>query len=183
MKKFLFAAAVSVALSSALVAKPFEVDASHSSVGFSVKHMSVSNVKGSFDKFSGTIDVEGKSIKALDGEVQITSINTNTDARDKHLNAPDFFDSKQFPKATLSLVKHSGKKLEANLTLRNITKKVVFDVELNGPVKHPKTQKDLIALTLSGKINRKDFDIGKDTANAMVSDNVEIKIELEASEK
>lgn len=182
MKKLLFVVSMSVALSSVLVAKPYEVDVSHSSVGFSVKHMSVSNVKGSFDKFSGTLDVEGKSINALNGEVQIASINTNSNARDKHLNAPDFFDAKQFDKATLSLVKHSGKKLEANLTMRGITKKVTFDVELNGPIKHPKTQKDLIALTLTGTINRKDFDIGKDTADVMVSDKVEIKVELEASE-
>lgn len=183
MRKISIFAAVGLLCASSLMAESYVVDASHSSVEFGVKHMSVSNVKGNFNKFSGTLDVEGKKITALEGEVQISSINTNSDGRDKHLNAPDFFDSKKFPKATLSLVKHNGKKLEANITIRDITKKVNFEVELNGPVKHPKTNKDIIAVTLEGKLNRKDFGIGADTANVMVSDNVEIKIELEASAK
>ena len=115
--------------------------------------------------------------------MQIASINTNSDKRDKHLNADDFFDSKKFPTATLTLVKHNGKKLDANITMRGITKQVTFNVELNGPVKHPKTNKDIVALTLEGKLNRKDFGIGTNTGNAMVSDNVNIKIELEAEQK
>ena len=183
MRKIALCVAVGLLCGSWLMAEEYIVDAGHSSVGFGVKHMLVSNVKGSFNKFSGTLDVDGTMIKALNGEVQIASINTNSDGRDKHLNAADFFDSKKFPTATLSLIKHSGKKLDANITMRGITKQVTFDVELSGPVKHPKTGKNLIALTLEGKLNRKDFGIGTDTANAMVSDNVDIKIELEAAQK
>lgn len=183
MRKIAFFAAVGLLCGTSLMAESYVVDAGHSSVGFGVKHMSVSNVKGNFNKFSGTLDVEGKEIKALEGEVQIASINTNSDARDKHLNAADFFDAKKFPKATLKAIKHNKKKLDAEITIRDVTKKVSFDVELNGPVKHPKTGKDVIALTLEGKLNRKDFGVGNDTANAMVSDNVDIKIELEATQK
>lgn len=163
-------------------ADKYVVDASHSSVGFSVKHMSVSNVRGSFNTFSGTFEVDGKTIKALNGEVQVASINTNNESRDKHLNAPDFFDSKKFPKATLTLIKHNGKKLEANLTLRDVTKKVTFDVELSAPAQNPQSKKQIIALTLKGSINRKDFGIALDSANAMLSDNVDIQIELEAAQ-
>lgn len=180
MRKIIVATALSVACSAALLAVPYEVDVGHSSVGFSVKHLSVSNVNGGFDKFNGTLDVEGKIIKALSGEVEIASINTNSDSRDKHLNTPDFFDSKKFGKATLELVKHNGNKLEANITMRGITKKVVFDVELNGPITHPKTGKNIVALTLQGKLNRKDFGVGTDTGNAIVGDNVDVYIELEA---
>lgn len=183
MKRIIVATALSIACSSALLAVPYDVDVSHSSVGFGVKHMSVSNVKGSFDKFSGTLDVEGKSVKALEGEVEIASINTKTQARDKHLNAPDFFDSAKFPKATLKLVKHSGKKLEADVTIRGITKRVVFNATLNGPVKNPHSGKEIIALSLEGKLNRKDFGIGTDTSNAMVSDNIDVIIELEAAKR
>lgn len=183
MRKILFCALLSSACSMALMAESYVVDSSHSSVGFSVKHLNVSNVQGSFSRFSGSVEVEGKKIKALQGELDIASIDTNTSARDKHLRAPDFFDSKKFPKATLTLVKHKGKKLEAEITMRGISKNVVFDVELNGPVKHPTTGKDLIALTLVGKVNRKDFDIGVDTSNMMVSDNVDVRIELEASQQ
>ncbi|TLD79921.1 polyisoprenoid-binding protein [Helicobacter sp. MIT 05-5293] len=182
MKKLITLAFFGAICGMPLMAQDYKVDASHSSVGFGVKHMSVSNVKGSFDKFSGKVDVEGKKINALEGEVEITSINTNSNARDKHLIAPDFFDSKKFPKATLKLVKHSGKKLQADVTMRGVTKRVDFNVELNGPVKHPKTGKNIIALTLEGKLNRKDFGIGADTGDMMISDNVDIKIEIEASE-
>ena len=91
MRKIALCAAVAL-LGTSLMAAEYVVDASHSSVEFGVKHMSVSNVKGNFNKFSGTLDVEGKNIKALEGEVQISSINTNSDGRDKHLNESDFFD-------------------------------------------------------------------------------------------
>ena len=87
MKKFAFMCAISALFSTSLMAEPYIVDAGHSSVGFSVKHLSISNVKGSLDKFSGTLDIEGKTIKALEGEAQVLSINTNDKARDKHLNA------------------------------------------------------------------------------------------------
>lgn len=183
MRKVIFCVALSVACSTALMAENYVVDSTHSSVGFSVKHLNVSNVQGNFSRFSGHLDVEGKVIKALEGELDIASINTNTNARDKHLTSADYFDSQAFPKATLSLIRHDGNKLEANITMRGISKKVVFDVELNGPVRHPQTGKDLVALTLVGKVNRKDFDIGKDTANVVISDNVEVKIELEASQQ
>lgn len=166
-----------------LMGANYVVDASHSSVEFSVKHLSVSNVKGSFGDFSGSFELDGKVIKALQGEAKVASINTNSDGRDKHLNQSDFFDVKKFPKATLSLIKHDGDKLEANVTMKGITKKVDFKVSLNGPIKHPKTGKDIVALSLEGKLNRKDFDIGADTKNAMISDNVDIKIELEAAEQ
>lgn len=177
MKKLVLCMAVGA---SCLMAKPYTIDVSHSSVGFGVKHMSISNVEGNFDKFSGTLDVEGKKITMLEGEVEIASINTKTQARDKHLNAADFFDSSKFPKASLKLVKHDGKKLEADVSIRGITKRVIFNVQLNGPVKNPQSGKEIIAISLDGKLNRKDFKVGADTANAMVSDNVNVKIELEA---
>lgn len=182
MKKLITLAFFGAICGLPLMAQDYKVDVGHSSVGFGVKHMSVSNVKGNFGKFSGKVVVEGKKINVLEGEVEIASIDTNSSARDKHLIAPDFFDSKKFPKATLKLVKHSGKKLQADVTIRGITKRVDFNTEINGPVKHPQTGKNIIALTLEGKLNRKDFGIGTDTSDMMVSDNVDVKIEIEASE-
>lgn len=183
MKKIVFSLALGLFCGSVALAESYVVDASHSSVDFTVKHMSISNVKGSFNKFSGTFELDGKTLKSLNGEVNIPSINTNSDGRDKHLNASDFFDSKKFPTATLALVKHDGKKIQADVTIRGVTKKINFEVSLSGPVKHPKTGKNVVALTLNGKLNRKDFGVGTDTANAMVSDNVDVKIELEATQK
>ena len=77
-----------------LWAAEYEVDASPSSVGFEVKHMMVSKVKGDFKKLSGSVDFDGKNVKGLSGEVSIADINTNNSSRDDHLKANDFFDAK-----------------------------------------------------------------------------------------
>lgn len=180
MKKFISVLAFA---SVAMIGAEYQVDASHSYVGFETKHMSVSKVKGNFGKFSGVVEVDGKTIKALNGEVEINSINTNDNKRDKHLNENDFFDSKKFPKATLKLIKHNGKKLDAELTIKDVTKKVTFSVALSGPIKSQMNGKDLIAVSLNGNINRKDFNIGKDTPDVMLSDNIDIIIEIEAAAK
>ncbi|MCI6217161.1 MAG: YceI family protein [Helicobacter sp.] len=181
MRIFSFIAAF--ALAGGLSAATFEVDTTHSSVGFEVKHLMLSKVKGDFKKFNGEIELDGKNLKKLEGEVSITEINTNNDSRDKHLNAPDFFDSSNFPTATLKMTKATKKKLYADLTIRGITKNVSFDFEMGGPVKHPKTGKDLISLSLQGVINRKDFKVGENTGDSSVSEKVNININIEATSK
>lgn len=181
MKKFsMLMAAVSLSF---LCAAKYEVDASHSSVGFEVKHMMVSKVKGDFKKLSGSVDFDGKAIKGLSGEVNIVDINTNNSTRDDHLKAKDFFDAKGFPKATLKMTKFEKGKLYADVKIRNVTKNIAFTAELSGPIKHPKSGKNVISLSLSGEINRKDFKVGSDTPDSQVSDIVGLSIELEAVEK
>lgn len=173
----------------ALNAAPYDIDASHSSVTFKLDHMLVSSVDGSFDKFSGTVDIDpaSKTLKALEGEVEISSINTKNQSRDKHLNAADFFDSAKFPKGTLKATKITQKgkdvTIEADLTLRDVTKKVTLKGELKGPGQNPMTKKELYGLTLNGEINRKDFNVGADTSNATVGDKVAINIALELHAK
>ncbi|MCI7710205.1 MAG: YceI family protein [Helicobacter sp.] len=178
MKAFMIALAVAFG---SMSAAPYVVDSTHSSVGFEVKHLMVSKVKGNFKKFSGEIEFDGKALTKLNGKVAIADINTDNNTRDKHLNAPDFFDSKKFPDATLSMTKFEKGKVYADLKIRDVVKNVVFDAEIGGPIKHPKTGKDIISVSLKGEINRKDFNVGEDTADSSVSDKVIIAIELEAS--
>ena len=166
-----------------LWAAEYEVDASHSSVGFEVKHMMVSKVKGDFKKLSGSVDFDGKNVKGLSGEVSIADINTNNSSRDDHLKAKDFFDAKGFPKATFKMTKFEKGKLYADIKIRNVTKNIAFKAELSGPIKHPKSGKDVISLSLSGELNRKDFKVGSNTPDNQVSDIVGISIEIEAVEK
>ncbi len=184
MKKTLLLSSI-VALSlSPMFAKPFNIDKSHSAVNFQVTHMMISDVDGAFNNFSGKIDfdIESKTLKSLEGEVAINSIDTKSDGRDKHLNANDFFDSAKFPKATLVMKSLQGDKLTADLTIRGITKPVTFNASIKGPVENPMSKKQTIAIKLEGKINRKDFGVGASTGNAMVSDEVAIKIQIEAAE-
>lgn len=181
MKKIaiLFALA---ALALGLNAKDYSVDASHSQVEFKLKHLSVSNVKGSFDKFSGNLSVEDGKLTALSGEVEIDSINTNSQARDSHIKDPEYFDVKKFPKATLKLVKLNGDEGTFELTIKGIKKSVNFSVEVLGTSKNH-AGKEIVGLSLSGKINRKDFDISKGTPNAALGDEVQLSIDIEGVAK
>ena len=74
-------------------------------------------------------------------------------------------------------------KLYADVKIRNVTKNIAFKAELSGPIKHPKSGKDVISLSLSGELNRKDFKVGSNTPDNQVSDIVGISIEIEAVEK
>ncbi|PAF53070.1 hypothetical protein BKH42_08010 [Helicobacter sp. 13S00482-2] len=184
MKKFLSITTIAALCLTPMMAKPFSIDKSHSSVGFEVKHMLLSKVNGEFDNFEGTIDIDPKSkkINKLEGQISISSINTKNKKRDGHLNANDFFDSMKFQKATFKMTKQEGDKIYGNLTIKNITKPVVWELEISGPVMNPNTKKQLMALEIEGKINRKDFKVGESTGNSVVSDEVKVKIQIEATE-
>ena len=173
----------SLALSFCFVnATPYAVDKAHSSVGFSVSHMVISEVNGAFNEFDGSIDFDAnkKALTALKGEIATKSVDTNNKGRDEHLRKPDFFDVKKFPKATLEMKSVKGKKLTADVTIRGITKPVVFDYEAKGPVENEHSKKQMIAIKLEGKLNRKDFEIGTDTSNASVGEEVKVRIQIEA---
>lgn len=186
MKRFLFASSILALALSTSSAAQYDIDTSHSAVNFQVTHLMISDVDGVFNTFSGVVDFDekAKALKALSGEVLISSIDTKNDSRDKHLNAPDFFDSAKFPKATLEMKSLKGKKLTADVTIRDVTKQIVFDVDVKGPITHPaKQDKSVIGIKLEGKLNRKDFGIGMDTKDALVSDEILLRIQLEAHSK
>lgn len=122
----------------------WSVDPSHSNVKFSVSHMVISEVEGSFNGFEGTLDAPGADFNnsAINFSVNVGSINTNSEQRDGHLKSADFFDVAKYPAMTFkstSFKKTSGNnyKLEGNLTIKGVTKKVVFDVTYGGTVKDP----------------------------------------------
>ncbi|PAF52179.1 YceI family protein [Helicobacter sp. 13S00477-4] len=184
MKKFLSIALISALSLSPMIAKNFTIDKSHSSVNFEVKHMLISKVNGVFNNFDGILDIDPstKKINKLQGEISISSVDTKNSKRDTHLKANDFFDLQKFPKGTFKMTKQEGDKLYGDLTIRGITKPVVWEVKVSGPVTNPMTKKQLMALDIEGKINRKDFQVGVDTPNTIVSDEVKVNIQIEASE-
>ena len=165
----------------------FTVDPVHSDVGFSVRHMMVSNVNGTFGEFSGafTLDAEGK-LAALTGTIQVTSIDTNNAKRDAHLRTPDFFDVPNNPTITFVLKSYEGDakqgKATGTLTMRGVSKEITLDVELSGVVvDNSKTQRSGVALT--GSINRFDYGVSfskaMETGGLMVSDTVKLSIDLQ----
>ena len=196
MKSFikLIAVIVTLAIPAFASASTWNIDPDHSNVGFKVRHLMVSNVKGSFDKHSGTIDINDKDITKSKVEVTIdtTSINTNVQKRDEHLRSADFFDVAKYPTMTFvsKKVAKAGEdklKITGDLTLHGVTRQVVLDVE--GPSLESKDPWGNIrrGATASTKINRKDFGLvwnkALETGGVTVGEEVTITLEIEMIKK
>ena len=182
--KFLKIGLASIIASSSLFAGIYNVDASHSNLGFKVKHLMISNVSGKFDKFNGNFeyDEKTKTLKSLNGEASVASINTEDEKRDAHLKSADFFDEANNPTLTYKLDKVDGDPGYGKFTIRCITKDVKFDFENNGSAIDP-WGNTRVALELTGKINRKDFGLNWNKAleagGVLVDETVKINIEVE----
>ncbi|HML21922.1 MAG TPA: YceI family protein [Aggregatilinea sp.] len=167
----------------------WQIDNAHSAVQFTVRHMMISNVRGMFDKFEGTVDLDENNPENTTVHVVIdtASINTRQEQRDNHLRSGDFFDAENYPQMVFesTRVERTGEdtaKLHGNLTIRNITKPVVLDVEYVGQAKSPWGTTSA-GFNASAKINRKDWDLtwnqGLETGGVLVGDDIKINIELE----
>ena len=174
----------SILAAGALFGGTYNVDSSHSNVGFKVKHMMISNVQGKFDKFTGSFeyDEKTKQLQSLQGNIEVASINTGDAKRDGHLKAPDLFDAAKFPTITFKLNKIEEDKAYGQLTMHGITKNIELDFENNGSVKDP-WGNTRVGLALSGKLNRKDYGITwnkvLEAGGVAVGDKVKLDIELE----
>jgi len=170
------------------VAGTWTIDPVHSEIGFSVRHMMVSKVRGKFTKFSGelvtTEDVLSSSVTA---EIDLASIETGAPQRDAHLRSPDFFDTENHPLMTYRStgLRVSGESyvLEGELTLKGITKSVPLTLEANGF--GPDAYGGIRAgFTAAGEINRQDFGVSwnaaMETGGVVVADKVTIHLEIEA---
>jgi polyisoprenoid-binding protein YceI len=167
----------------------WQLDASHSSIGFSVKHLMIATVKGSFGKFEASFAGKEEELgrAAVNVNIDASSIDTSNDQRDGHLRSPDFFDVAQFPAITFASKRIDGNafgdfKLVGDLTIRGVTKEVVLDASFEGRAKDP-WGKSRLGYTAKGKINRADFGLtwnqALEAGGVVVSD--EVKISVEAS--
>ena len=165
------------------------VDQSHSHIGFEVKHMMVSKVKGSFDSY--TANVEAADLSDLTGAniafaFDVASINTRNEDRDNHLKSADFFDADQFPKIAFesTSITKSGDSFEVtgNLTIKDVTHEVTFETEFNGKGTNPWGQ-EVYGFEAETKINREEFGLtwnaALETGGVLVGKDVKIKVELE----
>ncbi len=174
----------SLITASALFAGTYNVDVSHSNIGFKVKHLMISNVSGKFDKFNGTFeyDEKTKTVTSLTGNIEAASINTENEKRDTHLKSVDFFEVTKYPNLTFKLDKISDDSAFGKLTIHGITKDIKLDFENNGSIKDP-WGNTRVGLSLSGKINRKDFGLtwnkALEVGGVVVGDEIKLDIELE----
>ncbi len=192
MKRILVSISTLVALAIPVLASAstWNIDPDHSNVGFKVRHLMISNVKGNFGKHSGTVEINDKDITKSRVEVTIdtSSINTNVQKRDEHLRSADFFDVAKFPTMTFvsKKVARVGKerlKVTGDLTLHGVTREVALDVE--GPSIESKDPWGTIrrGATASALINRKDFGLiwnkALETGGVAVGEEVAITLEIE----
>ncbi|MGE4107333.1 MAG: YceI family protein [Bacteriovoracia bacterium] len=181
--------------SSTLWAKTFELDEAHTTIGFRIKHLMISTVQGRFDQFKGTIEIDDKTgaLTAVHSIVQAKSINTNEPDRDKHLRSPDFFDATTKGHETIKFIsdpftikKGESGKMPGKLTIRGVTRPVIWDVSYGGTIKDAwGNEKAALDATLT--VNRKDYDLKWNKAieagGVLVGDDVKIEVNGEGKEK
>jgi polyisoprenoid-binding protein YceI len=194
ISKLAIAIAFVIALPVLARADTWQIDPPHTNVEFTVRHMMISNVKGQFQKTSGTVAVNGNDpVSAkIDATIEASSIDTRVEKRDAHLKSPAFLDVDKFPTITFKSTKVEaagpGKwKVTGDLTLHGVTKPVVLDVEGTGaPINDPmgNTRAGASATT---KIKRSDFGLtwnkALEAGGVMVGDEVAISIDVEAIKK
>ncbi len=143
----------------------WSADPAHTNARFSVKHLGISFVDGEFTKVAGTLEAKsaaGFENAAVNFTIDVNSVDTRVDARNQHLRTDDFFNAEKYPEMTLKSVsfkKVSGNKykLLADLTIRDVTKRVVFDVVQNGGIITDPWGKTRAGFTATATINRHDF--------------------------
>ena len=167
----------------------FLVDQAHSTLGFEVKHMMVSKVRGQFDSYTADIeaaDLSDLTTASFSFKFDVSSINTRNEDRDNHLRAGDFFDVASFPTidfVSTSITKDGDDyKVTGDLTIKGVTKPVTFEVEYGGKGKNP-WGVDVYGFEAETKINREDFDLTYnavlETGGVLIGKDIKIKVELE----
>ncbi|WP_405100591.1 YceI family protein [Oceanobacillus sp. FSL H7-0719] len=168
----------------------WNLDAVHSEVGFSVKHMMISKAKGTFDKFDAVVEADVEDLTSATVEVTIdaASINTRNEDRDNHLRSGDFFDTENHPTITFVAtdIKSTGGNeydVTGDLTIRGTTKPVTLDVTFEGQSKDPMGGATVAGFSGLTKISREEFGLtwnaALETGGVLVSDEVKINFELE----
>lgn len=171
----------------------WNVDPAHSFVKFSVEHMVISEVEGNFKTFSGAVESPSADFSnaKINFNVDVNSINTDNEGRDKHLKGDDFFNAEKFPQ--MSFASTSFKKVkgniyaaEGNLTIRDVTKKVKFAVVYGGVVKDP-WGNIKAGFKAAGSINRKEYGLKwsavTEAGGAVVGDDIKIQVNVELAQQ
>jgi len=168
----------------------WNIDAAHSGINFSVRHMVVSKVRGRFAKYTGAVHLdEGDLTKStVETTIEASSIDTGAPQRDAHLQSPDFFDAEKFPQLRfrskrIEKVDDAHYRVIGDLTIRDVTREVSLDVEYGGRAKDP-WGNERIGFIAKTAFDRKDFGLGwnqvLEAGGVLVGDRVDIELEVQA---
>ncbi|MDF6045069.1 YceI family protein [Streptomyces sp. JH14] len=168
----------------------YTIDPSHSSIGFTVRHAMVTNVRGSFGAHEGTLNLDGSNPKNSTASIDVTieSIDTGIADRDNHLRSADFFDTEKFPKMTFRST-HAEQlggdtyRVTGDLTIKDVTRPLAIDLEFNGTATDPYGN-ERIGFEGSANILRSDWGLtwnaALETGGVMVSDKVKLNFDISA---
>ena len=166
------------------------VDPAHSYVGFAVKHLGISTVRGEFKQFEGTLEI-GEDVSAWRtyGTVKVASIDTTETERDGHLRSPDFFDAAQFPEIAFESTKIEALdddefRVTGRLTIHGVTNEIVLHAEVGGTELDP-WGNERVGLEVTGQLSRGDYGMKLQQAlgsgNLVVADTVTLALDLSAT--
>jgi polyisoprenoid-binding protein YceI len=166
-----------------LPAGTWTVDAAHSEIGFVARHLMVTKVRGSFKEFEGTVkvgdDITDSSVTAV---VQIASITTGSADRDAHLRSADFFDVENNPTMSFTSTEVTEDSLKGDLTIKGVTKPVVFDLDFNGLATDPWGNQKA-GFEATAEINRKDWglewNVALEGGGVLVSEKIKINLDIQ----
>jgi polyisoprenoid-binding protein YceI len=171
------------------MATTWKIDTSHSSAGFTVRHLVISKVHGRFGKWDGSVTFDEKNLATakIDVTLDVASIDTNEEKRDAHLRSADFFDAENHPRITFKSKRveknGDGYKVVGDLTIRGTTREVAADATYDGRGKDP-WGNERIAFSGKAQINRNDFGLkwnqALETGGVLVGEKVEIGLEVQA---
>lgn len=166
----------------------WSIDSSHTSIGFTVPHMVVSEVDGQFKQYKGQALLDEKNLQnsQVSFSIDAASVDTNDAKRDEHLRSPDFFDAAKFPQLTFKSTKitkaGSSYKLQGDLTIHGVTKNVTLTANVSDSVTSP-WGKLVRSVKITGKIKRADFGLtwnkNLDKGGLLVGDTVDLNLKLE----
>jgi polyisoprenoid-binding protein YceI len=166
----------------------WSVDPVHSSVGFAVKHMGVSTVRGQFNEFDGTVEIAEDGLATAYGTVKTASVDTREPQRDEHLRSPDFFDAANNPELTFRSTSIQPRDedeftITGELTINGVTREVELDAEVTGSDVDPQGN-TRVGLEVTGELSRKDFEMRFNAAlgsgNLVVADKVKLALDISA---
>lgn len=181
--------AATVLMTAFTTLKEWHSDPAHSAVAFTITHLGISDVMGTFNDFTATIHSEKADFSdaIVEATINVASVNTRVEARDKHLKSVDFFEADKYPTITFksTAIKKVGNnkyKLTGNLKMKGITKPVTLDLTYRGTAENPSAKKTMAGFKLSGMVKRTDFGIGSSFPTALLSDEVALSINTEVAQ-
>jgi len=179
---------MTTATATAIPAGTWAIDKAHTKVGFAVKHMGVSTVRGEFREFDGALEVDESGELKAHGTVRAASVDTGQSQRDEHLRSADFFDVAEYPEirfesTSIERVGEEGFRIVGELTIHGITREIELDAELGGVERGPEGEQRT-GLEVGGQLSRKDYEMKFNAAlgsgNAVVADKVKLALDVEA---